>query len=85
MPNVAHSLPDCISQALLAVTGAGLRWKSLKKQESVQAGATWRSNMSLSVGRSELQESLLGHLHISKMVNLSHETSAASSSYSASP
>lgn len=36
MPNVTHLLADCMSQALLAllallaVTGAGLRWKSLK-------------------------------------------------------
>lgn len=53
VPNVTHSLPDCISRALLAVTGAGLRWKSLQKQESVQAGATWkRSNMSRRVSPS---------------------------------
>lgn len=38
MPNVTHLLPDCMSQALLAllallaVTGAGLRQKSLKSR-----------------------------------------------------
>lgn len=56
MPKVSHWLPDCISWALLAVTGAGLRWKSLKKQESVQARTTWRrSNVAFSVAHFELQ------------------------------
>ena len=32
------------------MTGVGLRWKSLKRQERVEAGAGWkRSNMSLSL------------------------------------
>lgn len=35
------------SRVLLPVTGVGLRWKSLKRQESVEAGAGWeRSNVS---------------------------------------
>lgn len=37
------------SRVLLPMTGVGLRWKSLKRQESVEAGAGWeRSNVSRS-------------------------------------
>lgn len=38
------------SLVLLAMTGVGLRWKSFRKQESVEASVMWkRSNMSLSL------------------------------------
>ncbi len=50
LANFSHFiLPGWRIRALLPMTRVGLRWKSLKRQESVEAGAGWkRSNMSLS-------------------------------------